>query len=250
MLRQLLRSLVDWFKQIFGKISAAYSYTTVRENLQESINRRISLRSRNILKNEFAASRQEADCLASAETAGMLINEMMTFYLKQTHSDLREYVGRYRNQDWYWYLILKQIIFLTCRSLSCLAESRVIACIKFRVSLPFELLKDNPDYLGKTVSDILCSHENIELTFKCILDASSGSDQLKKDSVEWFVKSLKHSLQFYQKESFEVDPGIIKRILSSAVDIDCKGASARPTSGWQTLPRNSQLPGGDINLDN
>lgn len=262
MLRYLLRSVIDWFKQIFHTLSVAYSYMTVRENIQESIDRRIDFRSKHILKNEFASSRQEANCLAYAETAGMLVNEMMTFHLKHTHSDLREFIGKYQDQDWYWHLILKQIISLTWRSLACLSESRVIASIKFRTSLPFELLKQNPDYLNKTVSDILCTHDNVELTFKCLLDSSSDSEQLKKDSVEWFLNALKHSLELPQKGSFSVDSKVIKYVLESAVDIDYASISKPlksnvppinrniyPFSGWQTLPSSKKSPGGDINLD-
>ena len=262
MLRYLLRSVFDWLKQVFSTLSVAYSYMTVGENLQESIDRRIDFRSKHFLKNEFASSRQEANCLAYAETAGMLVNEMMTFHLRHTHSDLREFISKYQDQDWYWHLILKQIISLTWRSLTCLTESRVIASIKFRTSLPFELLKQNPDYLNKTISDILCSHNNIELTFKCLLGASSNSEELKKDSVDWFFNALKHSLEFPQKGSFQVDSKVIKYILASAVDIDCVSMSKPvksnippvnrniyPLSEWQTLPSSKKSPGGDINLD-
>jgi len=262
MLRYLLRSVFNWLKHFFNTLSVAYSYMTVRENLQGSIDRRIDSRSKYIFKNEFASSRQEANCLAYAETAGMLVNEMMTFRLKHTHSDLREFIGKYQDQDWYWHLILKQIISLTWRSITYLSESRVIASIKFRTSLPFELLKQNPYYLNKTVSDILCTHDNVELTFKCLLDASSDSEQLKKDSVEWFLNALKHSLELPQKGSFSVDSKTIKYVLASAVDINYESISKPsksdappinqniyPFSGWQTLPSSKKSPGGDINLD-
>lgn len=219
----LVRSISRWCKNLLQCVRQVFAYMDVKENLPASIRQQIDQRCRDLINNAYASSRQEAEGIACAEIAGMLVNEMFTLHCKSSHSDLREYLKDNESRDWYWGLIADQLILLIVRSLKLIGESRTIAGIKFRTSLTFELLKQNPAYEGKSVESILCSIDGPNLSFQCLIDSSAEPVQFKDSSIYWFLTAMRSRLE--SKEArltlirSSLESSTILNILSRAVNI-------------------------------
>lgn len=222
LLTGLLVSIYKRIKRFLIRLRQALMYMDVSEKCKLSLEARTNLRIKSLLQS-YANTREEAECIACSENAGILINSMMTFYSKNFHSDLQKYIGKHEDQDWYRHLIAKQIIEMVVRSRSNLADSKVIGHIKIRVSTPFSLLEHVPDYKDKSINDILCTCDGPELSFRSVIDSSSEPERLHDASINWFLSIMKNYLppnkRLLQKGYGFYDTNVVFQILSKSVNI-------------------------------
>ena len=112
---------------------------------------------------------------------------------------------------------------MIARSRTHLADSKVIGYIKFRVSTPFSLLEQIPDYKDKSVDDILCTCDGPELSFRCVIDSSLEPERLHDASINWFLSAMKNHLppnkRLLQKGYGSYDTNVVFEILSRSVNI-------------------------------
>ena len=112
---------------------------------------------------------------------------------------------------------------MIARSRTHLADSKVIGYSKFRVSTPFSLLEQIPDYKDKSVDDILCTCDGPELSFRCVIDSSLEPERLHDASINWFLSAMKNHLppnkRLLQKGYGSYDTNVVFEILSRSVNI-------------------------------